>query len=215
MREGRALRGHLPNSDVTLRGRRSVRKGRGSGRRGLSRLRPGSGLTCLLVLWVWVGRGLARGNPVLGGGLAGVPPPSGGRQRGGGVSAAHCTAGHPAVLSSRRRCGALTPLSPRRRHRPLVAPSWACGLRVPCLLAGMAAGVGLRGGVREQEGLPSRTPEPGPRACLPPSPTASPDGISRWRIIEEPPPCTLKYCGSPMVTRATGDTGFTGQLISS
>lgn len=48
----------------------------------------------------------------------------------------------------------------------------------------------------------------------PPTPTASPDGLSRWRIMEELLPRTLKYSGSAMVTPATGDTGFTGQLIS-
>lgn len=34
----------------------------------------------------------------------------------------------------------------------------------------------------------------------------SPDGVSRWRIMEELLPRILKHSGSPVVTRAIGDT---------
>lgn len=136
MREGRALRGHLPNPVTSPHepGPLALRRGVASGKRGVSPVSApglvGPPFTTGGCGWgeAWPEGTERRVGPVGAEGSAGLPPSWGTWKTG-------CLA----VLSSGGRCGARTPLLPRRLHGRLAEPPWASGLGARSSLAGTAA----------------------------------------------------------------------------
>ena len=159
-----------------------------------------------------MGRGLARGKPRAGWGLAGVRGEGATEGRRWSRSALDCRPPRGPELQEALRCAdAVIPAAPPSPSGRAFLGLW---IEFPAFWQGwrrgwgfMAVSANRKAYLREPLSL-----DRGP--VCPPTPTANPDGLSRWRIMEELLPRTLKYSGSAMVTRATGDTGFTGQLIS-
>lgn len=104
---------------------------------------PGVCRTGLLVRWVWVGRGLARGAQRWVGPCGGAPAQRGATEERRG-NRSTLDGRPPAVRSSRRRCCALTSLSRGAAIALLVAPSWAWLSSLPSVRDGGGGGVAWR-----------------------------------------------------------------------